>query len=486
MLTNFLYNIPYILFFMPLISSILVFVFENKKFSIFTIIFNMCLPIVLLSIFAFKLNTNSVFYTEIKNADFLMGTEYKINNFSIYFAIILFITHLIVFLNTNYEIIKAKIKDISKRKYFFVLYLIHIFSLIGIIFSANICNYFIFLDIYSLTIYVLISDYKDKNSAKASFRYFSSGICGTIILLFSIFILCIYFNSCKMAYISQKFSTVDIGSNLVLLSTFFLFIFGLILKFFSIQTVIIDFDKSMKSNFLTFFILFINVAVGVYSLLYFMNFLFNFERLLDVAYIKYFFIIFGGLLNFSTVFFALKSKKLYSLILCSVILNISLLLLALSINGKYTLYLAFLLLVEHLTVDLLLYCTYDYFNEKYGCLELKEIHKKDFYKYIFYFALIMKAGLPLGSNFYINSLFFGNISEFNSFYYFLGVLFLNKFLFAYLFFKIITSGKNKDDSFELNSNLPDRKITISRYTMFFLIFLILISTFALNYISIID
>ena len=266
MFSSFIYNMPYILFFMPILFSIGTCLVENKQFNVFSVFGTLLASSFILLISLFKMNVDSSLFVSIKGAESLIGGEFRINSVSILFALILTIVHIFIFLNTNYEFLKIeKKKDISHRKYFFMTYLLNIFSLFGLIFTSSICNYFIFLELYSFTLYIIVSDYKDKEDLKNSFNYFLNSICGSIIILLSIFFLCLFFNSHRMIYIMQKFLTTNIFSNISLLLIVILFFIGLTLKFFSLDIIFYK-SKSRRDarNLLSFLVLFVNNTLSVY------------------------------------------------------------------------------------------------------------------------------------------------------------------------------------------------------------------------------
>ena len=118
---------------------------------------------------------------------------------------ILNIMYIFMFITTNYEILGKQNKDGAYRRFFFSTYLLNMFSAIGILFTSNICNYFIFLEIYVFTIYTVISNSRNMENLLLAYSSFNQNIISSFIILLSIFGFILYFNTTNMLFIYQKF-----------------------------------------------------------------------------------------------------------------------------------------------------------------------------------------------------------------------------------------------------------------------------------------
>ena len=130
MILNFaeLYKVPYLLFFIPLIASVLNLIFENKKFSV-NITTNTILLEILMILFIcipFLQNDQTIFVKNKINFMFL-GAEFKIDLVNLTFLLFSLFIQFITFFTYNYEVTKKKNIPISHRKFFFAIFLIHIF-----------------------------------------------------------------------------------------------------------------------------------------------------------------------------------------------------------------------------------------------------------------------------------------------------------------------------------------------------------------------
>ena len=492
MFSRFVYNIPYILFFMPILFSIGTCLIENKKFNVLSVISTLFASLILLFTTLLKLNNDSSLFVTIKGVESLIGGEFRINSISILFALVMVLIHIFIFLNTNYEFLKIdkkKDKDVSHRKYFFMTYLLNIFSLFGIIFTSSICNYFIFLELYSFTMYTIISDYKNEKDLKNSFNYFLNSICGSVIVLLSIFFLCLFFNSHRMIYIMQRFLTTNISTNIALSLIVILFFVGLILKFFSLDIIFYK-NKSKKDarNLLSFLVLFVNSTLSAYSVLYFLKYLFNVDYLFNFIQVKAVIITAGTLAILYSCYNIIKCPTLYNFVKKVTNIYLSLIIVCIGLNDRSSMYLSFLFIFEHLTSDFMIYLFYNYLLEKYN-ENVVHLNSKVFYKLFFVFLLCLKMFLPIGVLYHINSTVLFNLGGYNK-YLLLILLIITKITYLIFLFKnfnILEIDDNYieyDDNYNIDIKENTRKIKVLEYSMFSMFVIMLVSTFFVGYLKV--
>lgn len=490
MFNSFIYNIPYILFFLPLLFSIVVCILESKEFNVFSMISTLGISAILLFVSLINMNIDSNLFVSIKNAESLIGGEFRITNMSLLFAFVLVTLHLVIFFNTNYEFIKAKKqRNIVHRKYFFMTYLLNIFSLFGLLFTSNICNYFIFLEIYSFTMYIIISDYKDREDVKNSFNYFLNSICGSIIVLLSIFCLCIFFNSNKMIYIVQRFLTTNLLSNITLLFIVVLFFIGLTLKFYSLDTVFYKSKSNREArNLLSFLVLFINSPLSMYSILYFAKYLFNIDNILTMLPIKATLILAGtGIICYSC-YQIIKDFSLQNFVLKNNNIYIGFVLISLCLNAKYSTYLALLFIFEHIIVNFIIYLFYNYLAEIYrkGNISLND---DIISKFLFFFIMGVKIFLPIGVMYHINSTVLFNLIGSDKYILLLSLL-LTKITYVVFTLKNasilrISTESIENEMIKNDHGIVTRKVGILEYTLTFMLIVLIMSTFIMKYLKVV-
>ena len=162
-----LVNLPYCFLFVPLILSCFS-TLQNYKItniflnilSIFSILFLACylLPDTL---------PNNILSNAINYNLLFIGGEYKISSINLIFIILIFLVKLLSFILFDEKIIKTK-----KLNLFFAIYLINYFAICGILTSNNIFNIYIFMELYSFSLYNIMSDYNVENYNKIAFKYY--------------------------------------------------------------------------------------------------------------------------------------------------------------------------------------------------------------------------------------------------------------------------------------------------------------------------
>lgn len=485
MISSFLYNFPFVLFFLPLLVSILICIIDDKKIdiSLFLITIGCMTCLLLFGILNFHTNTN--IFVNIKNNISLIGGEFRLNIFNLYFAFLILITHLIIFLHTNYEILGKPTKHASHRKYFFAVYLLNIFSIIGILFSSNLCNYFLFLEIYSFTMYTLTSDFNDKQMAVLSFKSFSNNICGSIIILLSIFALILYFNSNNILFIQQKLLTIDIYRNIPLIIIMCLYVFGIYMKFFAsnMHIALSDTNKNnyMKTSFLSLLILFVNVVIGIYCLLFFTINLFNITDIFKFIYIKYAVTSAMIILVLYLLHKIFKNITVGNLIKKLIFINIIFIIICILANNKYSVYLAFLFLIEHFTIHLSMFLIANILESKYGTTKLEVFQKETDLKYLFIFLLLLKLGLPICLTFFIN-VDINNFINIEKLYLLYIPFVAVKLILLYYIYKIFTIKTTEITEIEL-SEFNQRRIIITKCILYGLIIMTCMLMIALPHLQ---
>lgn len=395
---NLIYNLPFLLFYIPLIGSILACLCSNKKVNIGITLTTIISLLFILGVIIVNYNDASTIYVNIHNNLSLIGGEFKINILNVYFAFMLIAMQFFIFINTNYEIGGKVISNGQQRKYYFATFLLNIFSCIGILFTSNICNYYIFLEIYVFTIYTLISNTKNKDNLILTLNTFNGNIVSSLIILLSIFGLVLYCNSTNILYIYQRLLTTNLTTQPVILLILVFYMCGIVLKFFTSNIYINVYENKnntvIKNNFLSFLSIFTNIILGTYCLIFFSNYLFNLNSLFNGVLIKQ--IAVGLISLLMVVNFVLLMKKwtLTNIILKSLFFDILFVVLFTLLNNEFSIYLSFLLILEHSIINLSLFLITNVLNYKYGSSDLYKLRKEKSLRIATLFLLLMKFGLP--------------------------------------------------------------------------------------------
>lgn len=399
-MNNIVYNLPFLLFFISLIGSILTCLIKNKKINIGITITSIITLLITLICIIFNYQTNSTTYVNIQNNITLLGAEYRLNILNVYMAFILIITYFFMFINTNYELFYNTKNNDKYGRFLFSTYLLNIFSAIGILFTSNICNYFIFLEIYTFTIYTVISSSNNKNNLLIAYSSFNRNIVSSFMILLSIFGLVLYFNNTNMLFIYQEFLTINILKNPVILLLISFYMIGILLKFFSFNIYSNMYNNSkneivLDNNFIYFLYLFINILLCSYCLIFFSNYLFNFDALFFGKIFVNLVIVIVSLLLLALFIYLIKIFNIINIIIKFLFIDIISIILLMILNNEFSLYLSFLLVVEHSLINLAIFFVANILYNRYGSYEIALLNNDNILKYSFIAMLFVKIGVPL-------------------------------------------------------------------------------------------
>ena len=219
-------NLPYCFLFIPLFFSGLN-ILQNYKSTNITIGIMVVSFILGLSLFLLpEVLPNYVIKNEIDNNILFLMSEYRLDISNLSFIILIFFTKLILFMFFDDNLINTK-----KLNFFYAIYLINYFAICGILTSNNIFNIYIYTELYSFSLYNLMSDYKQLNSTKIAYKYYNSGVLGSIFFMFFTFIVFFTFGTPNIDYIANNLDIIR--DNYVYNLSLIIFAIVLFFKFFS-------------------------------------------------------------------------------------------------------------------------------------------------------------------------------------------------------------------------------------------------------------
>ena len=285
-----LINLPYCFLFIPLIFSGIN-ILQNYKATNTIISISAVSFILMLSFYLIpEILPNTVIQNKIdNNILFLMG-EFRIDLSTLLFIILIFFTKLILFMFFDDSMIYTK-----KLNFFFAIYLINYFAICGILTSNNIFNIYIYTELYSFSLYNLMSDYKQISYTKVAYKYYNYGVLGSIFFMFFIFIVFFTFGSADIDFIMQNLSVVE--NNYIYNASIFVFLIALSLKFFSFNFYFSGVSKASEiANLLFINILFSDIIIGIYLLYRFIFTLFDVNTIFNIFHVDFLFYLIGSAL----------------------------------------------------------------------------------------------------------------------------------------------------------------------------------------------
>lgn len=388
-----LINLPYCFLFIPLIFSGIS-ILQNYK-STNTIIGISVVSFILgLGLFLVpEVLPNTVIQNEINdNILFLMG-EYRIDLSNLSFIILIFFTKLILFMFFDDTIINTK-----KLNFFYAIYLINYFAICGILTSNNIFNIYIYTELYSFSLYNLMSDYKDSSYTKVAYKYYNSGVIGSIFFMFFTFIVFFIFGSANIDFIKQNLSLVE-NNNIYNLSII-IFIIGLCFKFFSFNFYFAGVTKASEvANLLFINILFSDIILGIYLMYKFIFSIFNLDILFNQYHFNIILYLIGSILIIYNSYKLFNRKNLLPATYSFSLITLGYILILFGLNNKYSFVGLFSLLINHALVDFLFYIIVALLIYVFKKSDTPILYSFYRYRYVIYIILLSKLGFPIAFGF---------------------------------------------------------------------------------------
>jgi multicomponent Na+:H+ antiporter subunit D len=136
-----------------------------------------------------------------------IGIEYRIDSVNSILIVLVSFMALIVALYARKSIEVEIVAE--KRSMFYAMYLLCLTGLLGILATGDAFNAFVFLEISSLSTYVMIAMGKDKRSLIASYQYLIMGTIGATFYVIGIGLIFIMTGSLNLNDISEQINNVS-------------------------------------------------------------------------------------------------------------------------------------------------------------------------------------------------------------------------------------------------------------------------------------
>lgn len=264
----------YLIIFLPLLSSLLCQLFSKKSIpfgiSLFTCI----------SIFFLTLNIlpDVLTYEKISN-DFELSPlsitlEFKIDVLSVIFLLLLSFIKIVILFYYRTDI--EKYLGEENRKIFYCVYLLHLFSLIGIFTTNNLLNLFLFFEIYAFSFFANLSISRDSKISKISFKYFCLNTSSSLLILFSFLALYLSLGEVNLDKIRENLYLINAQNEWFLIAIFLLLTIAFVIKFFPFWLYFENLKSTtLIADFLAIDSIFIKTNIGIYITLKFFYFFFD-------------------------------------------------------------------------------------------------------------------------------------------------------------------------------------------------------------------
>jgi multicomponent Na+:H+ antiporter subunit D len=385
---------------LPLAGAILATLSFNRFFSWIIAIISMFFSLVL-SVYAFQLTkVTSIFYA-FGNWSAPIGIEYRLDNLNQ--PIIIFINAvLLFFLVFGKELINTTITNYieeGKQHIFYSLLLFAHIGYLGVLSTNDLFNIYVFIEISSLSTYVLMSKGRSSKALIGAFDYLIMGTIGATLILIGIGFLFARTGSLNISDIANILNNSD-NSRLVTTAVAF-FITGVILKmaFFPMHFWMIR-SYSSTAPFVLTYLAAISSILGVYITLRFIHFTIDNKTIITTLPL-----ILRPIALFTIAictFLALKSRDFKKVIIYSTASQIGYIFLLITIPEAKQL--LFQLLIIDAVNKIALFTIIAHIQNKKEDLSFRNfvyIEKSPFFKILVAFSLLFSSGMPITSMFLI-------------------------------------------------------------------------------------
>ena len=355
----------------------------------------------LLSVYAFQLTKmNEIFYA-FGNWPAPIGIEYRLDHLNQ--PVIIFINAvLLFFLIFGKELINVTITnyiEYGKQHIFYSLLLFAHVGYLGVISTNDLFNIYVFIEISSLSTYVLMSKGRSSKALIGAFDYLIMGTIGATFILIGIGFLFAITGSLNISDVANILSNND-NSRLVITAVAF-FITGVILKmaFFPMHFWMIR-SYSSTAPFVLSYLAAISSVLGVYITLRFIHFTIDNEAIINSLSL-----IFRPIAIFTIAictFLALRSRDFKKVIIYSTASQIGYIFLLITIPEAKRL--LFQLLIVDAINKIALFTIVAHIQNKKEDLRFINfvyIERSTFFKTLVAFSLLFSSGMPITSMFLI-------------------------------------------------------------------------------------
>lgn len=463
-------TLSYLLYFIPLMSSVFIYFLEGKRFlSNVGYLILMTLTIFTIKIFS-SIDPNTTIIVNSTATFNIIGTEFKLDIFNIFFLVNILFINFIGFINYVDDLVLTKKKDIGYIKHFFSIYFLHIFSTIGILLTDNIFHLFIFLELYSFSNYIIITNYKDTNLNILSYKYFSNNIFGSILNMLSIFYMLVYFNTSSIFLIKQQLLTIRLEEYYNIFLIILLFVFSVVIRFFTNSVSRYHNTDYKTVNFISISNIFVNSLLGIFLLSNVIFYILPTENIFNLFFIDKIFIylsIISIIYNSILLFKKENYNSIFNIFIRLNLIGIFYTVIAIFLYDDVAIVIDYVL--DFLFISLTLYFFSDMISLKYKTNNIAALNNSKFLKVFFIVILLYRLYLPIASSFIANKYFFISIFSDKN-YIFLVPFIVNKISIVFIIFKVLVN-KNIIERQENSDTKTNKRLLLTTYFSIFLVIL---------------
>lgn len=353
----------YLIIFLPLITAFLCQLFNKKAAFLLSLTCALVIFILLIQIFP-QINEAKIIANDFELSPLSIALEFSVDKISYSFLFVLVLLKLIILFYYHQDI--KQFLDEKNSKIFYSIYLLHFFSIIGIIITNNLLNLFIFFEIYACSFLSIFSISKNKDISKLCFNYFSFNAIGSLLILFSFIIIYLNFGSFNLDIIKNFLINMPNDKFIFLLTS--LIATGFIIKFFPFWLYFENLKNSnLLSNYFAIDSLFIKANLGIFLALKF-SYLFFSSIIINVILI---FLCISLIIY--TSYRLYKSKHFKLIVIYSCLSNFAFILICLALNHEKSLFTSFFFWLNFVFINFFLFLFASFLQRKFSTSAIDKI-----------------------------------------------------------------------------------------------------------------
>ena len=474
-----LLKLPYILIFYPLLISVFTFFVSDKKFLKNLTYFSLFLLLSIASVILVKsYSTNNNIFVNVDNAKSILGANFKINTINMFYLISILFISIFGFINYNHEYMLSHNVNIRYRRSFYAIYFLNIFSIIGILTTYDLFHLFLFVELFSFSIFNLMNSYIGKQINIAVYKYFSNNIFGSMVFACAIFYTAMFFNSSNILLIRQQISTLDFRHNSAILLLYFLIIISIVLKFLMFN-VVSQTEKKRTLTILSIYNIFISTLIGLFLCYFFTNFVFLLNgSLLTVKIIKIILLILVMLVVGFVFYNSIRNiRNIFDIFINMFLLNILKIIITILFTDIDSYFQLHLLALNNIVITAVpIYFISAYISELYDDNNIEILHQHSLIRILLFFLLCYNLYLPYTLNYFlINELYKTQFLNKNMLFIILEII--HNCSIVIIGLKIFLT--KQQQTFEIKHDFLEIKVnTFKCSLMFMFLIIVIISIFA--------
>ncbi|WP_339045237.1 proton-conducting transporter membrane subunit [Candidatus Mesenet endosymbiont of Agriotes lineatus] len=380
--------LPILQVIIPLTSAILCFLFNNHKLSWILSFITTSTTLFVSSLLLCKTYNGEIINYNVGGWIAPYGIELRIDLFN---AVVLCLINFISLMSVLYGFyINKKEIDEGKIAGLYSIFLFCLSGFIGILVTNDVFNIYVFLEISSLSSYILVAMGRQKSSLTASFEYLINGTIGATFYLIGVGLLYSATGTLNISDLALKVSHLQ--NSLIVQSGFIFIVIGLLVKIalFPLNRWLVN-AYSASPSFVTIFFSGTATKVMIYVLLRIYYSIFYASSLFIPPYLTHLLlilalcgIVFGGLL-------AIVEKDLKKLLAYSSVAQIGYIILGISLNSRAGLTAAIIHIISHSIVKSALFMVIGCTSYKTGTTNIENLNRSS----IFIILGMSLIGVPI-------------------------------------------------------------------------------------------